>query len=240
VSEIGSSLGRAREERGLKLADAAAATRIRISYLAALEEERFDELPAGYAAAFLRTYAAYLNLDAERLADEYGSRFPPSQPAPPRPPSRRRRHWGPRRAAILLLAGVVGLLALLVAGELGSHKNTPELPTPSPKAARPVVSPPRTAHAPRAQKVERPQRIVLRASSGDCWVAVRLGSAEGPLLYEHLLQPGQAVSFVRRPLWVRVGAPANLALTVAGRRLAPLAGSGPINVVVGPSGVRNV
>lgn len=238
MSEIGSSLGRAREKRGLKLADAAAATRIRTSYLAALEEERFDELPAGYAAAFLRTYAAYLDLDAERLADEYGSRFPPRQPAPPRPPSRRRRHWGPRRAAILLLAGVVGLVALLVAGELGSRKETPELSGPAPKPARPVIASSSAVPAQRPRKAERPWRIVLRASSGDCWIAVRLGSAEGPLLYEHLLRPGQAVSFVRRPLWVRVGAPANLMLTVEGRRLAPLAGSGPINVVVGPGGVR--
>jgi transcriptional regulator with XRE-family HTH domain len=240
VSEIGSSLGRAREERGLKLADAAAATRIRMNYLAALEEERFDELPAGYAAAFLRTYAAYLDLDAERLVDEYASRFPPRQAISARPPSRRRRHWGPRRAAILLLAGVVALLALLVAGELGSgsRKGTPEPSAPSPEPARPVIASSNAAPAPRPRKVERRRRIVLRASSGDCWIAVRLHSAEGPLLYENLLRPGEAVSFVRMPLWVRVGAPTNLVLTVDGRRLTPIAGYGPVNVLVGTSGVR--
>jgi cytoskeleton protein RodZ len=240
VSEIGSSLGRAREERGLKLADAAAATRIRVSYLAALEEERFDELPAGYGRAFLRTYAAYLDLDAERLVDEYVSRFPPRQASSVRSRPRRRRDWAPRRAAILLLAGVVALLALLVAGELGSgsHKGTPRPSGRSPKPARPVVASSNTAHAQRPRKVERRRRIVLRASPGDCWIAVRLGSAEGPLLYENLLQPGQAVSFVRMPLWVRVGAPTNLVLTVDGRRLTPIAGYGPVNVLVGASGIR--
>jgi cytoskeleton protein RodZ len=238
VSEIGSSLGRAREERGLKLADAAAATRIRVSYLAALEEDRFDELPAGYARAFLRSYAAYLDLDAEQLVDEYASRFPPRQAISARPRSRRRRDWAPRRAAILLLAGVGALLALLVAGELGSRKGTPEPSGPSPKPARPVIASSNAAPARRPRKVERRRRIVLRASRGDCWIAVRLGSAEGPVLYENLLRPGQAVSFVRMPLWVRVGAPTNLVLTMDGRRLTPIAGYGPVNVLVGTSGIR--
>ncbi len=80
---------------------------------------------------------------------------------------------------------------------------------------------------------------MLRASRGDCWIAVRLGSEGGPLLYENLLQPGEAVSFVRLPLWVRVGAPGNLVLTLAGRRLA-LTGYRPLNVVVGKSGMRPV
>jgi RodZ C-terminal domain len=88
--------------------------------------------------------------------------------------------------------------------------------------------------------VDRHRRLVLRASRGDCWIAVRLGSAGGSLLYENLLRPGQAVSFERMPLWVRVGAPANLVLIVDGRRLTPLSGYGPVNVVVGPSGIRAV
>jgi hypothetical protein len=142
---------------------------------------------------------------------------------------------------MLVLAGVVGLLALLVAGELGgSHKRTPELPRPSPKQARSVVGSSSAARALPPRKVERRRRIVLRASHGDCWVSVRLGSAGGARLYENLLRPGQAVSFVRRPLWVRVGAPANLVLVLDGRRLAPLAGDRPLNVVVGTSGIRAV
>ncbi len=59
--EIGSSLREARLRPGLELHDAEAATRIRATYLAALEEERFHQLPADvYACAFLRTYAEFL------------------------------------------------------------------------------------------------------------------------------------------------------------------------------------
>jgi transcriptional regulator with XRE-family HTH domain len=239
VSEIGSTLGRAREERGLELADVAAATRIRRGYLAALEEERFEELPVGYVQAFLRTYAMYLGLDAQRLVDEYGSRFPPRRPIPARPPPHGRRDWAPSRGLLLILAGGVGLLALLVAGEIGSRKGPPELPKPTSQPARPVVasSAQRVRHPVR---VERRRRIVLRASGGDCWIAVRLGSAGGPLLYENVLRPGQAVSFVRSPLWVRIGAPAHLVLVLDGRRLAPLSGYRPLNVVVSASGARSV
>jgi hypothetical protein len=210
-------------------------------YLAALEEERFDELPPGYAGSFLRTYASYLDLDPERLVDEYRARFPSKRPIPARRPTRDRRVWVPPRAAILLLAGVVALLAVLVAGEVGSRKGTPDLQTPGPRPPRHLVASSSTAHVLHPRKAERQRRrIVLRASAGECWIAVRFGSEGGPLLYEHLLRRGEAVSFVRMPLWVRVGAPENLVLTVDGRRLARPAGYGPVNVVVGPGGIRTV
>ena len=238
--EIGSSLGRAREGRCFELAEAEAATRIRARYLAALEEERFDDLPDGYARAFLRSYATYLGLDAQRLVGEYDSRFPPERPVSARRPHRRRREWASPRAAVVLVAGALALVALLIAGQLGSGKGTPALPAASPPPVRPVVASSARTRPLRSRHTERRSRVVLRASRGDCWIAVRLGSEGGPLLYENLLQPGEAVSFVRLPLWVRVGAPGNLVLTLAGRRLAPLTGYRPLNVVVGKSGMRPV
>jgi cytoskeleton protein RodZ len=54
--QLGSTLREARTRQGLELRDAAEATRIRVKFLAALEDERFGELPAEvYARAFLRT-----------------------------------------------------------------------------------------------------------------------------------------------------------------------------------------
>jgi cytoskeleton protein RodZ len=240
VFEIGSRLGRAREGRGLELADAAASTKIRVRYLAALEAERFDQLPDGYARTVLRSYAAYLGLDAQPLVDEYDARFPPKQPTRAHRPSRRRREWAPSRAAVVLLAGLVALLALLVAGQVGSRKQTPEPSPLSLPPARPVVASSGRRLPLPPRRVERRPRVVLRASRGDCWIAVRLGSEGGRLLYESLLRPGQSVSFTRLPLWVRVGAPGNLVLTLDGRRLGPLAGYRPLNVVVGRSGSRSV
>jgi cytoskeleton protein RodZ len=240
VFEIGSSLRRARDGQGLELADVAAATRIRARYLAELEEEHFDDLPDGYARTFLRSYAAYLGLDAQRLVDEYDMRFPPKEPARARRPARGRRDRTPSSAVVVLLAGGVAVLALLVAGQFGSRKRTPELSGLRPPAARPVVASPGRTRALRPRRVEGRPRVVLRASRGDCWIAVRLESEGGRLLYENLLRRGQAVSFVRLPLWVRIGAPVNLVLTLDGRRLRAFTRSGPLNVVVGKSGIRSV
>lgn len=98
--EIGSSLVQARLRRGLEIAEAANETKLRAHYLHALEKEQFDQLPPGsYRRAFLRTYAAFLALDADLLVDEYVARYerhgarhtaaPP--PVPVDRPGRRRR-----------------------------------------------------------------------------------------------------------------------------------------------------
>ena len=98
--EIGASLTQARIRRGLEIAEVAKETRLREYYLNALEKEEFDQLPPGsYGRAFLRTYAAFLNLDADLLVEEYAARYerresrriavPP--PIPGKRPGRRRR-----------------------------------------------------------------------------------------------------------------------------------------------------
>ncbi len=65
-SSVVDELSRARQARGIDLHDAARELRIRYEHLGALEERRFDELPGPtYVIGFLRSYAAYLGLDAQ-------------------------------------------------------------------------------------------------------------------------------------------------------------------------------
>jgi cytoskeleton protein RodZ len=99
VIEIGATLAQARVRRGLGLADAAKGTKLREHYLHALEQEQFDQLPPGsYRRAFLRSYAAFLALDADLLVDEYVARYEhPKSPHTAVPPPisvrrQRRRH----------------------------------------------------------------------------------------------------------------------------------------------------
>src|SRR5919106_6109313 len=83
--EIGSTLRQSRTRQGLELRDAERETRIRTKYLAPLEEERSDQLPAeAYAKAFLRTYADFLGLDSELFVAELHSRIVASRPPPVR------------------------------------------------------------------------------------------------------------------------------------------------------------
>ena len=74
--EIGNSLREARDRRGVDFDQAELATKIRVKYLRALEEERSTQLPSQtYVKGFLRTYAEYLGLDGQLYVDEYNSRF---------------------------------------------------------------------------------------------------------------------------------------------------------------------
>jgi len=85
MTEIGPPLRRAREERGLSLEQAEAATRMRARLLRALEEERFDLFPADfYVRSFLRGYADFLGLDGALLCAEYREGFEPSEEPPDR------------------------------------------------------------------------------------------------------------------------------------------------------------
>ncbi|MBT4908061.1 MAG: helix-turn-helix domain-containing protein [Rhodospirillaceae bacterium] len=69
---VGAFLREARETTGRTVADVAQNLRIRRVYLEAIEDGRFDELPgATYAVGFVRSYAAYLRLDAPSLVARF-------------------------------------------------------------------------------------------------------------------------------------------------------------------------
>src|SRR5215211_985080 len=70
--QIGESLRDARARQGIELDDVQHATKIRARYLDAMERERWDLLPdPAYVRGFLHTYADFLGLDADALAQEY-------------------------------------------------------------------------------------------------------------------------------------------------------------------------
>ena len=69
---VGRLLRDQREARALSIEDVAKRLRIRRPYLEAIEQGRFDQLPgAAYIPAFLRAYAAHLELDAEKVLTAY-------------------------------------------------------------------------------------------------------------------------------------------------------------------------
>ncbi len=69
---VGRLLRDQREARGLSVVDIEKRLRIRKNYVEAIEDGRFDLLPgAAYIPAFLRAYAAYVGLDAEKVLTAY-------------------------------------------------------------------------------------------------------------------------------------------------------------------------
>ena len=235
--EIGSSLREARMRRQLELSQIEQDTRIRAKYLTALEHDRFEALPGlAYAKGFLRTYADYLGLDAQRFVDEYNARFAPEEepPAPPQVRIRRRRFAFDSWPLVVPVAAVlVGLIAWQLSSSGGHHQATLRPPPPTTRTTRPAPRP-----APPVKHSATAARIVLAASRGRCWLSVHSGSGAGRSVFERTLQLGQKARFVSRRLWIRIGAPWNLDATLNGKSVQLPASTA--SVVVTPTGISVV
>lgn len=69
---IGELLRSEREKRGLSLSEAESILKIRAVYIEALEEERFEDIPAEvYRIGYLKSYARLLGLDCNELVARY-------------------------------------------------------------------------------------------------------------------------------------------------------------------------
>jgi cytoskeleton protein RodZ len=238
--EIGSTLRDARLRLGLELEDVARATRVSARILAALETEAFERIAGDfYARSYLRTYAEFLGLDSRRFLDEYRERFGEREPLAIPRRSRRRVSVPGKRLLIVALIGAGTAALFLAFGSQQAHREPLVTPPPAPaKALRPQ---PRSrevpAHVPNSPRAAPTLGIV--AARGDCWLQVRAGSAQGPILYEATLQKGHAISFRRRFLWVRLGAPASADVRVHGKLVPGLTTLAPMNLLVGPRGASS-
>ena len=213
--DIGSSLREARLRQELDFPELEERTKIRPKYLRALEDERFDLLPAPtYVKGFLRSYAEALGLDGQPFVDEYNSRFTVGEDdAPLRarrvPPPRHVR--GPRESRI----AAVALAAIAIARPSSSRRGS----SAARKARR---SPDSSPDHPRPRRRSRPKgtaRLVVRASDGSSWMEVRETSSAGKLLYSGTLEGGQRKSFEGKSLQLALAKPHNVLVRLNGNRV---------------------
>jgi hypothetical protein len=203
---VGVALQAARVRRGVSLGEVEQHTCIRRANLELIEEERFDDLPGDvYAAGFVRTYAEFLELDADYLVDAFW-RSRPHDPEPlgHEPVVLRARRWRilPFAVAglVLAVAAVVAAVLLLRGGE-------------SPPPVAPPKSPPTHAAA-------APKPLVLRAARGDSWVVVRFAGPHGKLVWQGTLRRGHMLRFgLRRRLWVGLGKPTAVTARLGTKRV---------------------
>jgi cytoskeletal protein RodZ len=111
--DIGSALRAAREFRGLNLQDVADATRIRQSYIEALEDLRLDELPSRpFTIGYVKSYAKLLGLDGDAAVARFKLDVPDDS-EPLRAPVGVRHERDPRLGLILAL-GVLVVAAIVL------------------------------------------------------------------------------------------------------------------------------
>jgi cytoskeleton protein RodZ len=199
-----------------------------------------------YVRGFLKSYAEFLDLDGQLVLDEYESRFgdyaagPDSgrasrpageqrfegRPPPRRPgPSQRRNRRRRRTELRLLWLAIGGVMAVALLVWLGvGESDTPAPVVDVPSAPGPSSVAPAAPVEPDTASEEGPVRVkkipIVLAGSGTIgsWVEVRGGDADGRVVFERILAPGEARTFtVIEGIWVRAANPSELAVTVNGR-----------------------
>ena len=234
---FGSWLRQQREIRNITLREISDNTKIGLRYLEALEDDRFEVLPATiFAKGFLREYAKYVGLDPDEVVNFYltaeqryraerGDDVSGVMPLPTSgtvAPAR-----GPRLEWVLILAAVVAL-ALVVLGVMwvvrrqradsppaGQAEPTPATVVPIAPAPAPAVTP--TAAI--GQPPVNPNLINVAVSFTDeCWVEVVV---DGDRRIQELHVAGESMRVEARQsvLFEKIGKVSSVHVDVNGRPL---------------------
>lgn len=238
---IGATLREARNRRKVDLAEVEAEIKIRIRYLQAIENEEWDALPGGaYTRGFIRTYAYYLGLDGERLADDYRRSTAPvgGERAPKRvePVPMGERRGRPRVSGGVLIAAVcVALVALVVGiGLLGGGGDSSTSTAPAAKG----VQAPGEKQSHGTATVAQPGVAMRLTATGEVWVCV-LDADEKPLVDGQILEEGaEAGPFRSAGFEIALGNGA-VAMFVDGKQADVPASSSPVGYRVNSSGKLN-
>jgi len=237
---IGAILREARTKRGVDLAEVEAATRIRLKYLRAIESEDWEALPESvYTRGFIRTYASFLGLDGERLAEEHrrGAEGPASRPSPEAVARRAKRAAGGGRrrlpaapwiavAAVLLVAALA--IAALPLGGGGEGETTPRTSSRSVPPAQATAPPPRPKPAPAGVSVRL-------AATAEVWVCV-LDAGGRPLVDGQILETGAEAGPFRSGSFTVSFGNGEVTMLVDGREADIAATSSPIGYSIDSAG----
>lgn len=237
-SGVGAVLRKARNRRKVDLSEVEAATRIRLRYLRAIEDEEWDVLPGGfYTRGFIRTYASFLGLDGERLADEYResvekwSRVSAEQAATTKADTADRgseRFGRVPIAALAVLAVLAVAVIAVVAIPSGGGEGEPVSPSPRP-AGKAVED-----RAPQPQP-QRPGVSVLLAASAEVWVCVLDGKGV-ELVDGQILEAGTEEGPFRSGSFTVSFGNGEVSMRIDGREAEIPATSSPIGYAIDSSG----
>ena len=222
----GATLRQARRAAGLEVADVAEMLNLRDGVVQAIEEDRFDDLPARtFARGYVRAYASLLNVNATEAVAGF-EQAAPAKPAvvrPPIPGTTPSLREIPMRRPGLVFGGVVILIVVTAAAILAAF-----WPGGSPwEAWRENGA---DANSARAAAVVAPSSAIAEADSGDAAeVAIESLAANGDDLHRLDLRFSENC-------WVEVrdgsGKTVHLGLEAAGSSLS-LQGVAPFHVVLG-------
>jgi len=243
-------LKRAREEKGIPLAQISDITRIAEEHLQAIESGNIKILPQAYVRAFLREYADVVGLSPDDIMRKYDAMtgaVPPryAPPAPPTPGAapattaegevrsvEKRPFLNATTARVALMVAALAVL-IIVAWNLAGRKSEPateEIPfqnviTQEERrlAPAPIAPPPATtpAESPAADS------LVLRATTTDTVWVLLVRDSQPPL--EYLFPPNARASWKARDRFLlTLGKAAAVEFTLNGKSLGTLGKPGAV------------
>lgn len=140
--DIGAALKAAREFRGLSLQDVADQTRIRRTYLAAVEDMRLEELPSRpFTIGYIKAYAKLLGLDPDEAVSRFKEAAPEAEDGL-RAPVGVRKERDPRTGAIM--AGAALIVTAIIVWNIAQRAISEEAPPPPTTAENNVAATPST------------------------------------------------------------------------------------------------
>lgn len=237
---IGGALRKARSRRNLGLPEVEAATKIRVRFLRALENEEWDALPGDvYARSFIRTYASYLGLDGERLANEYrrdASAGEEERAAPGVEAVAARRSRVPalspggRRAAVAAIAAALAGVAIAIGLATGEDE-----PAPSAGGERRAGQPPGERPAGRPDRAPEAELSLELTAAAEVWVCL-LDARGQPLVDGQILAAGaEAGPFRSSGFTVSLGN-GEVSMAIDGRQAEIPATASPVGYAIGDDG----
>jgi Helix-turn-helix domain len=232
---IGATLREARNRRKIDLSQVEEATRIRARYLRAIESEDWDVLPGDvYARSFIRTYATYLGLDGERLAEEF-RRATRSEEKPaanvvvagsggPRSPT------GGRAMTIAVVAALVG--AVVAIGLATSDEDS----TVTVGGERTGKTPTDNAVSLPSDETRRPGLSIELTATAEVWVCL-LDAGGRPLVNGQILSPGAEEGPFRSGSFTVSFGNGEVSMTIDGKEAEIPATSSPVGYSIDRDGV---
>lgn len=169
VQGIGHMLREAREARGESIGDVAHALKLSVRQVEAIEQERFDQLPAGaFARGFVRNFARHLGLDPEAAVARMPGAAAPVQRVELAPLANADGTMpegdGGRRALRPVRVLVIGMLIMLAAGWYFDWFRIDDRPA---QVGRPLEAVPRDVPMPPEVLADAPDRVTQGAVSGE-------------------------------------------------------------------------
>jgi cytoskeletal protein RodZ len=212
-ASFGTWLRRQREARDVSLRDIADRTKISLRYLEAMEEDRFDLLPAPlFAKGFLREYARYVGLSPDEVVNHYLSVQGENKDEEGEQTLIRRRAKASaqkaRSWAFYLFFVLVGLLLLGLVWFFAYYNDKRQETRPTATQPPPIAAPPapaaRQAPTPLPPPAEPAAPIEVTLDfTGDCWVEATIDGK--PTIAEQRVQGESLELEAQQSIALRLG-----------------------------------